>query len=141
MSLIIRELNELDYKNFYELINDFRDTEFTEDEFKDTLHKINRTSKIYVIELNSKLIATGTLILEQKFIFNRCILGHIEDVCVKKEYRANGYGKLIVSKLIEEAKHYKCYKITLDCSESNTFFYSKNGFEARGVQMSQLLPQ
>lgn len=139
MNYIIRELNETDYDSYFKLINDFRDTDFTRDDFIKNLKNIKQYSNIFVIEKNSELIATGTILFEQKFIFNCSKLAHIEDVCVKKTLRGQGFGKLIVEKLISVAKQQKCYKITLDCSENNTNFYKLYGFEIRGHQMSQLL--
>jgi glucosamine-phosphate N-acetyltransferase len=136
---IIRELLESDYYNYIELINDFRETLFTKDEFISKLKYINNYSYIYVIEQDFKLIATATLIIEQKFIYNCSKLAHIEDVCVKKEYRKQGFGKILINKVIEEAKLKGCYKVTLDCSESNSLFYISTGFEVRGLQLSQLL--
>jgi glucosamine-phosphate N-acetyltransferase len=138
MEYNIRELNCSDYNNYLELINDFRTTYFSEQDFiniLDNLHNI----KIYVIEKDSKLVASATLNIEQKFIHNCGKLAHVEDVCVKKEFRNSGYGKIIINKLIEEAKNMKCYKITLYCSENNSNFYKKYGFEITGNQMSQLL--
>ncbi len=138
MEYNIRELKYSDYNNYLELINDFRETYFTEEDFiniLDNLHNI----KIYVIEKDSKLVASATLNIEQKFIHNCGKLAHVEDVCVKKEFRNSGYGKIIINKLIEEAKNMKCYKITLYCSENNSNFYKKYGFEITGHQMSQLL--
>ena len=67
------------------------------------------------------------------------LLGHIEDVCVDKEFRNRGYGKNIVNFLINRAKDKGCYKITLDCSISNKEFYKKCGLEERGLQMCKLL--
>jgi glucosamine-phosphate N-acetyltransferase len=139
MDFIIRELTTNDYTSFLKLINDFRETVFTEEDFITHLKTINQYSKIYVIEKNSELIATATLLIEQKFIFNCSKLAHIEDVCVKKELRGQGFGKIIVQKVINEANKLGCYKITLTCAESNIPFYSTTGFEVRGSQMSQLL--
>ncbi len=139
MSIIIRTLDINDYKKYFNLINDFRETNFSEEDFKNVITNKCTNMFIYVIEENNELIATGTLIIEQKFIFNCAKLAHIEDICVKKEFRRKGYGKIIVNKLIEEAKKLNCYKITLTCSEYNSDFYKVSGFEVRGVQMSQLL--
>ena len=139
MDFIVREIQYSDYDQYIKLINDFRETTFTENEFIYSLNYLKSYSTIYVIEHNSILIATGTLIIEQKLIFNCAKLGHIEDVCVKKEYRRKGYGKEIVKKIVEEAKNRNCYKVTLTCSESNVDFYKTTGFEQRGYQMSQLL--
>jgi glucosamine-phosphate N-acetyltransferase len=137
--MLLRKLEPSDYTSFLALIRDFRDTTFTENEFRDTLSTLQSTSDILVLELSGALIATGTVIYEQKFIFNLAKLAHIEDVCVKKEFRRMGYGKQMVDSLIANAKAKGCYKITLDCASSNVDFYTACGFEVRGHQMSQLL--
>ena len=67
---IIRKLTEDDYIEYLDLINEFRPSKFTEDQFKNTLKVINLNSDIFVIELNTKLIATATIIFEHKFIHN-----------------------------------------------------------------------
>lgn len=138
-TIICRKLNENDYDNFHRLINDFRETTFTLQQFQDVFSKINTTSDVIVLEYNNILIATGTIIYEYKFIFNICCLAHIEDVCVKKDMRNMGYGKIIINKLITLAKEKKCYKISLDCSDLNCKFYEKCNFEKRGNQMCILL--
>jgi len=138
-SLIFRKLNVNDYESFFPLINDFRNTSFTREEFVETLTQIEKSSDIWVLEKEGSLIGTGTILYEHKFIFDRCILAHIEDICIRKEYRACGYGKQIMGKLVEEAKEKGCYKITLDCMEENVPFYEKCNFEKRGRQMTILL--
>jgi glucosamine-phosphate N-acetyltransferase len=135
-NLIFRKLTINDYISFLELIRDFRDTTFTEEMFITNLNKIMYSSDIYILEYNNKLIATGTVIYETKFIFNICALAHIEDICVKMEYRNQGLGKYIVNKLVNTAKENKCYKITLDCADTNVAFYEKCNFEKRGNQMT-----
>lgn len=135
----LRVLTESDYPAFLELIRDFRDTTFTEDEFKATLAHMNVTSEICVLEQSGNLLATGTILYEQKFIFNLAKLGHIEDVCVKREYRRLGYGKIIVQQLLRRATEAGCYKVTLDCADANVDFYKACGFEVRGHQMSTLV--
>ena len=134
--LIFRKLTINDYDFFLALINDFRETTFTKEEFIENLNTILQSSEIYVVECNNKLIATGTIIYETKFIFNICRLAHIEDVCVKKEYRGQGLGKYMLSKLVSIAKEKKCYKVTLDCADTNVTFYEKCNFEKRGNQMT-----
>ena len=84
-------------------------------------------------------MATGPIVYEQKFIYNLCKCAHIEDVCVRKEYRNQGLGKQIMLHLIEDAKVNKCYKICLVCSKDTTPFYMSCCFEERGVQMSYLI--
>lgn len=135
---IIRKLTNSDYNKYLVIINEFRNTSFTEEQFTETLQYIEPFSEIWVIEKDEDIIATGTIIYEKKLIFNNGKLAHIEDVCVKEKYRKFGFGKIIVNHLICKAKEQDCYKVTLVCDKSNVGFYEKCCMEIRGVQMSQL---
>lgn len=136
--MIIRELTKDDFPCFKYLITQFRKTEFEHNEFRETLDKITKTSEIWIIEIDGKLLVSGTLIIENKFIHNLCKLGHIEDVIVDETQRGKGLGKIIIQKLLERSEDLGCYKTTLDCSITNTEFYEKCGMEKRGTQMSYL---
>jgi len=138
-NITVRNLQLSDYNSFFKLINNFRETTFTNEQFESTFKLITQNSDIIVFEYNNELIGTGTIIYEYKFIFNICCLGHIEDVCIREDYRNKGLGKLIITELIKVAKNKKCYKVTLDCSDSNKIFYEKCNFERRGNQMSILI--
>ena len=135
---IIRKIHESDYENYLVMINEFRETVFTKEQFVDTLWYLNPFSEIWVIEYENDIIATGTILYEKKFIHNNSMLGHIEDICVKQQYRKFGIGKMIVQHLMKLAKEIGCYKVTLDCSEANTHFYELCGMVRNGVQMVQL---
>jgi glucosamine-phosphate N-acetyltransferase len=133
----IRRLTANDYNRFFPLINEFRETSFSEKEFKYTLLDMNSfTHQIWVLEENNEFIGAGTIIFEKKFIYNLSTLGHIEDIIVKESYRGKGYGKQLVKHLLQIAKEYSsCYKVTLDCNDSNVGFYESCGLEKRGNQM------
>ena len=135
---IIRKLTPADYDKYLIMINEFRKTFYTYEQFIDTLNYINHFSEIWVIEKDNDIIAMGTILYEKKFIHDNCTLAHIEDICVKEKYRKSGIGKIIVTHLMQLSKKNKCYKVTLDCSESNSGFYTKCGMEKVGLQMSQL---
>jgi glucosamine-phosphate N-acetyltransferase len=135
----IRRLEPEDYKQYLPLINDFRETQLSEAEFTGILDYIRRCGAIWVIEVSGELIATATIIYERKMIFNGCTYAHVEDVCVKSEYRRHGYGRLIMRKVMEEAVAHGCYKITLDCADSNVAFYEACGLTRRGSQMCELI--
>jgi glucosamine-phosphate N-acetyltransferase len=137
--MIIRRLTESDYDTFYNLIQEFRLTQFTKEMFCKVLGAIERSSTIWVIEISGVLVATATIIYEHKFIFNTCVYAHIEDVCVRESHRRQGIGKTLVEHLVKQANH--CYKVTLDCADANVAFYEACGFERRGNQMSTLIKQ
>ncbi len=134
-----RQLTPNDYAQFLPLIQEFRHTVFTEDEFKETLTQINARGQIWVAVQDNNLIATATVLYEPKFIFNRAIYAHIEDVCVKTAYRRQHIGQRLMTHVIQEAKRNQCYKITLDCADTNIAFYESCGLERRGNQMCQLI--
>jgi glucosamine-phosphate N-acetyltransferase len=131
----LRVINDNDYKQYFELINIFRETNFTEEEFINNLLRINNNSNIWVIELNNKLIATGTILYEYKFIHNISKIAHIEDICVHTDYRGKNYGKILINHLIEEAKKENCYKVTLYCKEELEKFYKSCDMDKNGIQM------
>lgn len=135
---VIRRLVKNDYDNYLVMINDFRETFFTREQFNETLDFMTPSTEIWIIEYNNDIIATGTIIYEKKFIHNNASLGHIEDICVKSNYRKLGIGKVVVQYLMNLAKEHGCYKVTLDCNDENTHFYIKCGLEKRGFQMCQL---
>ena len=133
----MEELNNTDFKQYLNLINhftsDIKDVSF--EEF--VQHRNKSTNKIYVIKDNNQIIATGSLIIDYKFMHNLSCMAHIEDVVVDEKYRGKGYGKRVINELKKIARdEYKCYKVILDCHEHNIKFYEKCGFEQKQVQMS-----
>jgi len=43
----------------------------------------------------------------------------------------------IVDELVRRAEQEGCYKVILDCDESNVAFYAKCGLKIKGVQMAK----
>lgn len=132
--IMIRILNKFDYLQYFELINIFRKTSFSEEDFIN--YFINTTSNIWIIELNNKIIATGTILYEHKFIHNISKIAHIEDVCVHNDFRGKNYGKIMINHLIDQAKKENCYKVTLYCKEDLEKFYNSCNMEKNGIQMA-----
>jgi len=81
-----------------------------------------------------KIIATATLLLEDKFIHGCGKIGHIEDVVVDSTYRGHRLGFRVVDSLNKSAKSHGCYKVILDCAEKNVAFYRKLGYKQKEVQ-------
>ena len=73
--------------------------------------------------------------IEKKFIHSCGKVAHIEDVVTRKGYEGIGIGSALVERALEFSANLGCYKVILDCSESNVAFYEKNGFKRYGVAM------
>ena len=133
MGYSIRLLKESDLtKGFFETLSDLTTVgEIAEniEKARQVFTSINNQKYILVaVNEQNEVIGTATILIEQKFIHNGSSVGHVEDVVVKKAYEGQGIGRGLLEKCIDIAKDNKCYKIILDCKESNQGFYSKFGF-------------
>lgn len=135
MNYIFRLLSKDDYEKYLQLINEFRSTNYTKEQFIYFLEENNKNINIWIIELNNELIASGTILYETKLIHNISLYAHIEDIIVSSKYRKNGYGLILLNKLVDVCKKNNSYKILLDCQEELITFYEKTGFKKNGSQM------
>ena len=90
---------------------------------------------IIVAELNGKIVGSTTLLIEPKFIHNGGLVGHIEDVVVKKGFQGEKIGNKIIKHVLELAKNHGCYKTILDCSDEVKPFYEKMGFKQHSNEL------
>jgi len=142
----IRLLEELDYyKGFINLLKQLTTTDdILYNNFLDIFNSLQISTPIYEIktyviedEKCKKIIATGTIMICQKFIHECGKVAYIEDIVVDENYRNFGYGKKILELLKEIAENRKCYKIILNCSEYNEKYYEKLGFSKKNIQMAK----
>ena len=137
--LIIRKIIETDLENgFLESLDNLRQTSNLEQSsVRDILKKIleNENHIIHVAELNGKIVGSTTLLIEQKFIHEGGLVGHIEDVVVNKEFEGHGIGMKLVLSLLDVAKEKKCYKTILNCEDKLIPFYEKIGFKQTTNEM------
>ena len=85
------------------------------------MKSLSNTYYILVIldTITDKILATGSLILEHKFIRGAATIGHIEDIAVSKSAQGKRLGLHLVNALTELSEILGCYKCILDCSEDN----------------------
>ncbi|OJJ85212.1 glucosamine 6-phosphate N-acetyltransferase [Aspergillus glaucus CBS 516.65] len=83
-----------------------------------------------------RIVGTGSLIVERKFIHSLGLVGHIEDIAVEKGQQGKKLGLRIIQALDFVAARVGCYKSILDCSEANEGFYVKCGFKRAGLEMA-----
>lgn len=95
------------------------------------LHKIF----VAVDKLTSEVIGSTTLLIEQKLIHNGGKAGHIEDVVTRKGFEGFGIGSALIDHALQVAKSVGCYKVVLDCSDTNIRFYQKAGFRVHETSM------
>ncbi|KAH7090502.1 acyl-CoA N-acyltransferase [Paraphoma chrysanthemicola] len=89
-----------------------------------------------ITDASAKIVGTGALIVERKFIHQLGLVGHIEDIAVAKDQQGKKLGLRIIQALDFVAEKVGCYKTILDCSEANEGFYVKCGFKRAGLEMA-----
>ena len=87
-------------------------------------------SRVFVaVSDDGQIIGSLTLMLEQKFLREGKLAGHIEDVVARKGYEGMGVASALMKRAIEIAKESRCYKLILDCHDELMPFYQKFGFQ------------
>lgn len=135
----IREIEEGDlFNGFLESLDSLRKAS-TIDKSKAVkiLRQILSSSNhyIFVAILNQKVIGSITLLVENKFIHDGGLVGHIEDVVVNKEYQGQKTGEQLVKYALDYSKERGCYKTILDCDDDVKPFYEKLGFKKHSHAM------
>ncbi|CAI5468634.1 unnamed protein product [Closterium sp. Yama58-4] len=97
--LVLRDLNEGDYnKGYMELLSQLTTIgTVTEEQFKDRFAIVSQRSadyRIVVLEdtVSNRVVATGTLLTEFKFLRSCGKVGHIEDIVVHSSMRGKHLG-------------------------------------------------
>ena len=138
----LRLLEKNDYqKGFLQILSQLSTVgEISEEKFNERFEEMQNTIGTYytmVIEdvKEKRIVATATLVVEKKFLRECSSCGHIEDVVVNSEVRGQNLGKRIILALKKLAEEKNCYKVILDCSDSNVEFYEKCGFSKTEIMM------
>ncbi|CAH1392235.1 unnamed protein product [Nezara viridula] len=134
--LVLRPLRISDYDNgFLENLEQLTDVgKVSKEMFEDSFKRMKSSDGLYyviVIEnlVSERVIASATLLIEQKFIHACGLRGRIEDVVVNSSYRGRQLGKLLIDALALLSKQLGCYKVTLDCRDEKRGFYESLGFK------------
>ena len=128
-------------KGFIELLQQLTVCDSISDkDFEDRFRELSALGDDHVIcviedDRSGKIVATGSVFIEKKFIRNCGKVGHIEDVVVDSSARGLQLGKKVVGFLADHARSVGCYKMILDCSDENRMFYEKCGFKKKEIQM------
>ncbi len=136
---IIRKLRKEDIQNgFLTTLDSLRQASDIETKrAEEIFEKINSTPDytIAIAEVEGKVVGATTLLIEQKFIHNGGLVGHIEDVVVDKNHQGQKIGQKIMKFLLDIANDRGCYKTILDCTDDVKPFYEKLGFKPIGNEL------
>ena len=133
----IRKLNINDYINYTTHIQ----SNITETLYTHFINNIlNENHHIVVIEYESRIIGSGTLLIEHKMTYGGCKMGHIENILVNENMRGKKIGSMLINFLTNIAKQYNCYRIDLTCTSGLKHFYFSNGFINENLSLTMLLP-
>ncbi|WKT57151.1 GNAT family N-acetyltransferase [Candidatus Nitrosotenuis chungbukensis] len=131
--ITIRKIEEGDLgSGFLESLDSLKTaSSLSSEKAKEILKKIkaNPDHVIFVAVLNGRIVGSTTILIEQKFIHDGGLVGHIEDVVVSKEHEGRGIGFKIMQAALEYARAQGCYKTILDCDDKVKPFYERLGFK------------
>ena len=147
-NIIVRPLSRTDYqKGFPEVISFLTKVgTVSESDFYARFDSIKAAGGYYTVVIEDtaanngkgKIIATGTLEIEQKYIHSCSLRGRLEEVVVDESYRGRKFGKLILGILTVLSKKLNCYKTTLECTKENVDFYGIFGYKEDPEKFMQL---
>ncbi|CAG8646927.1 5534_t:CDS:2, partial [Funneliformis caledonium] len=132
-SYTLRPLSIDDYeRGFFDVLSVFNDIgSLSKDQFLERFNYMKaRQDEYFVIVIISpedRVIGTGAIFVEHKFIFNAGRVGHIEDVAIDKNHQGKHFGSSVVQALKYIGVKIGCVKAILDCSVENIPFYEKCG--------------
>jgi glucosamine-phosphate N-acetyltransferase len=111
---------------------------------------------VVVSRESDRIVGSGGVFVERKFLRGLGRVGHIEDIAVAREMQGKKLGLRIIQALTQISEDVGCYKTILNCSETNigapvaacagkgpfltddpffSGFYEKCGYEKREVEM------
>jgi glucosamine-phosphate N-acetyltransferase len=131
---MIRQIKKTDLDNaFFSLLSQLSgevtsyDVDHLWGEYSKNSDHITFVDEVKEAAKPARILATSSVIIENKFLHCGSKVGHIEDVVVDKDTRGSGLGQKIVEHCIDYARDAGCYKVILDCSNKNVPFYINCG--------------
>ncbi|EED19843.1 glucosamine 6-phosphate N-acetyltransferase, putative [Talaromyces stipitatus ATCC 10500] len=140
----VRPLARDDYhRGFFECLKDLTWTgDISENDYHERFDWQKENGKgwyycvVIVDDAADRIVGTGTVVIEKKFIHNLSITGHIEDVSIAKDHQGKHFGQRLLKSLNAIALNAGCVKAILNCAPHNEGFYAKCGYEKAGTEMS-----
>ena len=135
MEIILREGEKTDMPVVLELIKELASFEKESDAVEIDAGQLQKDGfekdpafKVFVAEIKGEIV--GMALFYQRYSTWKGISIHLEDLIVKKEYRANGVGKALYRKVMEYAYEKKVKRVSwevLDWNKVAIDFYKSTG--------------
>nr|CAB3250127.1 glucosamine 6-phosphate N-acetyltransferase-like [Phallusia mammillata] len=146
--IIIRPLSTHDFdKGFTNVLSQLtRLGDVSKKDFLDRFQGMQKAGCYYPLvvedteanEGQGKIVGTGTLEIEQKFIHSCALRGRVEEIVIDSEYRGRKFGKLVLGLVTALSKKLNCYKTTLECKVENIPFYGIFNYKEDSEKFMQL---
>ncbi|RDW62280.1 hypothetical protein BP6252_11713 [Coleophoma cylindrospora] len=139
----VRPLERGDYaKGFFECLQVLTSTgDISSQQFDERFDWMSTQGKgtyfFLVIEAEGRIVGTGALIVERKFIHNLGTVGHIEEISIQKDQQGKKLGLKMIHAIDSVAANTGCYKTILNCGERNEGFYLKCGYRKQALEMAK----
>lgn len=143
--IIFRPIEIWDFQKWFcSVLSELTSCETNEQKFDEIFNKmyeINKNEPQYFIVIwedikNWNIAASGSVIIEKKFIHNEKSVGHIEDIIISSKYRGLWLWEHLIS-ILKDISHRTCYKAILDCDENKLWFYEKCEFSKKSLWMTK----
>lgn len=95
--------------------------------------------RLVAVEWEDNVIWSIACLLEQKFIMEHAICGHLEDVVIRKWYEWMWIWKALVDQVTQIAQERWCLLIGLSCSDANIWFYEKCWYKTWSNKMKLII--
>ncbi|KAF8273524.1 glucosamine 6-phosphate N-acetyltransferase [Lactarius quietus] len=142
--LHIRPLSSTDYgRGHLSVLSVLTETpDVGADAWASQFHDMRDTPTTYYIVVvvsrdDDRIVASGGVFIERKFLRDLGRVGHIEDIAVARDMQGKKLGLRLIQSLTYISEGVGCYKTILNCSDTNMPFYEKCGFEKRENEMAK----
>jgi len=113
----IRPLRQSDYRRGYmDVVQMISETDGTNQEsWDERCEWLRRNSGSYfivvIVNAEDRVVATGTLLFERKFIDGMGIVAHIQDIAVARSQKGKKIGLKVLEALVHAAAEFGAYKV------------------------------
>lgn len=140
-NLVLRPLKRDDFnRNYISLLSHLTEVgNVSQQDFEKRFDQMKQASNTYFICVvedvtKQKIVASLTLVYEQKFIRQVGSRGRFEDMVVDVDYRGKKLSKLLLDVLVQVSRILGCYKISLECKDHLKKHYEQFGFKLEDGQ-------